>query len=193
MKLYIKPGACSLSPHIVVREAGLPVQIIKADTKSPDFAKINAKGYIPVLELDDGQRLTEGAAIVQYLADQKPDARLAPKSGTLERYRLQEWLNFVATEVHKGFSPLFRKPPAEFRQVLVDALQSKLAFVDGHLKANAFLMGERFTVADAYLYTVLTWSKGQGIELSKWPALNAWFEKVGSRPAVQEALKAERN
>ena len=193
MKLYIKPGACSLSPHIVLKEAGLPVEVIKADTKSPEFAKINPKGYIPVLELDDGQRLSEGAVIVQYLADQKPDAKLAPKAGTLERYRLQEWLNYIATELHKGFSPLFRKPTPEAKQQILDALYAKFAFVDGHLKSNAFVLGERFTVADAYLFTILTWSKGQGIDLARWPSLKAWFDKVAARPAVQQALQAERS
>jgi glutathione S-transferase len=193
MKLYIKPGACSLSPHIVVREAGLPVEVIRADTKSPDFQKINPKGYIPVLQLDDGQYLSEGAVIVQYLADQKPESRLAPRNGTLERYRLQEWLNYVATEIHKGFSPLFRKPEAQARQQIVDGLEKKFAFLSEQLGKNAFLTGERFTVADAYLFTVLTWARGVSIELSKWPALKAWFDKVADRPAVKDALQAERN
>ena len=193
MKLYIKPGACSLSPHIVSREAGLPVEVIRADTKSPAFLEINPKGYVPVLELDDGQRLTEGVAIVQYLADQKADARLAPKNGTMERYRLQEWLNYIATEVHKGFSPLFRKPTPEAKQQILEALQKKFSFLSQHLEKSAFVMGERFTVADAYLFTILTWSKGQGIELSQWPALKSWFDRVGARPAVQAALQAEKN
>jgi len=192
MKLFIKPGACSLSPHIVVREAGLPVEIVRADTRSPEFRKVNPKGYVPVLQLDDGQHLTEGVAIVQYLADQKPEAKLAPKNGTLERYRLQEWLNYVATEIHKGFSPLFRKPSPELRQQLVDALGQKLAFLSGHLGKSAFLLGERFTVADAYLFTTLTWARHLSIDLAQWPALEAWFEKVGGRPAVREAQQAER-
>ena len=193
MKLFIKPGACSLSPHIVSREAGLAVQVIRADTKSAEFAKINPKGYIPVLELDDGQHLTEGVAIVQYLADQKPEAKLAPKNGTLERYRLQEWLNYIATELHKGFSPLFRKPTPEAKQQILETLEKKFAFVSQHLEKNAFVMGERFTVADAYMFTILTWSKGQGIDLARWPALKSWFDKVAARPAVVEALQAERN
>jgi glutathione S-transferase len=192
MKLFIKPGACSLSPHIVTRELQLPIEVIKADTKSDAFKKVNAKGYIPVLQLDDGQVLTEGVAIVQYLADQKPEAQLAPKAGTLERYRLIEWLNYVATELHKGFSPLFRKPPAEFKQVLLDGLSQKLAFLDQHFQKSAFLMGEKFTVADAYLFTILTWAPGQGLELSRWPALKAWFDKIGARPAVKTALEAEK-
>jgi glutathione S-transferase len=193
MKLFIKPGACSLSPHIVSREAGLNLEVIKADTKSPEFQKLNPKGYVPVLQLDDGQVLTEGAVIVQYLADQKPETKLAPKSGTLERYRLQEWLNYVATEVHKGFSPLFRKPTPEAKQQILEALAKKFAFVSQHLEANAFLLGERFTVADAYLFTILTWAKGQAIDLAQWPALKAWFDKIGARPAVKDTLQAERN
>ena len=193
MKLYIKPGACSLSPHIVSREAGLAVEVVRADTKSPDFLKINAKGYIPVLELDDGQRLTEGVAIVQYLADQKPEAKLAPKNGSFERYRLQEWLNYIATELHKGFSPLFRKPTPEAKQQILETLDKKFAFVSQHLEKSAFVMGERFTVADAYMFTILTWSKGQGIDLARWPALKSWFDKVAARPAVVEALQAERS
>jgi glutathione S-transferase len=193
MKLFIKPGACSLSPHIVSREAGVKLEVIKADTKSPEFQKLNPKGYVPVLQLDDGQVLTEGAVIVQYLADQKPEAKLAPKSGTLERYRLQEWLNYVATELHKGFSPLFRKPTPEAKQQILETLAKKFAFVSQHLKTNAFLLGERFTVADAYLFTILTWAKGQAIDLAQWPALKAWFDKVGARPAVMDTLQAERN
>jgi len=192
MKLYIKPGACSLSPHIVTREAGLPVEVVGADTKSPQFKQLNPKGYVPVLQLDDGQTLTEGVAIVQYLADHKPEAQLAPKNGTLERYRLQEWLNYIATELHKGFSPLFRKPPAEFKQVLIDGLTQKLAFLDARLQENQFLMGERFTIADAYLFTILTWAPGQGLELSRWPALKAYFDRIGARPAVRSALEAEQ-
>ncbi len=193
MKLFIKPGACSLSPHIVTRELGLPIEVQKADTKSDDFKKVNPKGYIPVLQLDDGQVLTEGVAIVQYLADQKPDAQLAPKAGTLERYRLIEWLNYVATELHKGFSPLFRKPPEDFKKVLLDGLSQKLAFLDQHFQKSAFLMGEKFTVADAYLFTILTWAPSQGLDLSRWPALKAFFDKVSARPAVKAALDKEKS
>ena len=192
MKLFIKPGACSLSPHIISREAGVQLDVVKADTKSADFQKLNPKGYVPVLQLDDGQVLTEGAVIVQYLADQKPDAKLAPKAGTLERYRLQEWLNYIATELHKGFSPLFRKPDAAAKAVIVEGLEKKFAFVDAHLKSHAFILGERFTVADAYLYTVLTWNGASGIDLAKYPSLKAWFDKVAARPAVQQAHQAEK-
>ena len=193
MKLFIKPGACSLSPHIVSREAGLAVEVIKADTRSPEFLQINPKGYIPVLQLDDGQHLTEGVAIVQYLADQKPEAGLAPKNGTLERYRLQEWLNYIATELHKGFSPLFRKPEPAVRQQLLEGLHKKFDLVSRHLEKSAFVLGERFTVADAYLYTVLTWTKGLAIDLTPWTALKAWFDKVAARPSVVAAHQAERS
>jgi glutathione S-transferase len=193
MKLYVKPGACSLSPHIVTREAGLPIEVLRADTRSPDFRKLNPKGYVPVLQLDDGQTLTEGVAIVQYLADHAPEAQLAPKNGTFERYRLQEWLNYVATEIHKGFSPLFRKPPPEFRQVLLDGLVAKFAYLDAHFQANQFLMGERFTVADAYLFTLLTWAPGQSLDLSRWPALKAYFDRIGARSAVRMALETEQS
>ena len=193
MKLYYMPGACSLSPHIVSREAGLNLEVVRPDLKSADFLKLNPKGYIPVLQLDDGQVLTEGVAIVQYLADQKPEAKLAPKNGTLERYRLQEWLNYIATELHKGFSPLFRKPEPAARQQLIAGLEKKFTFVSQHLEKNAFVLGESFTVADAYLYTVLTWTKGLAIDLSPWTALKAWFDKVAARPSVVAAHQAERS
>jgi glutathione S-transferase len=191
MKLFIKPGACSLSPHIVSREAGLPVEVIKADTKSPEFQKINPKGYVPVLQLDDGQYLTEGVAIVQYLADQKPEAKLAPKNGTLERYRLAEWLNYIATELHKGYAGVAKKPPEE-KKALLDSLSKKFSWLAAHLQGNPFLLGERFTVADAYLFTVLTWSGARGVDLAQWPALKSYFDKIAARPAVKDALQAER-
>jgi glutathione S-transferase len=192
MKLFIKPGACSLSPHIVSREAGIPVEIVKPDLKSPDFQKVNPKGYIPVLQLDDGQYLTEGVVIVQYLADQKPDSKLAPKAGTIERYRLQEWLNYVATEVHKGYSGMAKKP-AEERQALLDSLSKKFTWLADHLQKNQFLLGERFTVADAYLFTALTWSPARGVDLAQWPALKAYFDEIAARPAVKDALRVERS
>jgi glutathione S-transferase len=191
MKLFFKPGACSLSPHIVSREAGLSVEFVKADTKSPEFQKLNPKGYVPVLQLDDGQVLTEGVAIVQYLADQKPESKLAPKNGTLERYRLAEWLNYIATELHKGYAGVAKKPPEE-KQVLLDSLAKKFTLVAGHLQNNPFLLGERFTVADAYLFTVLSWSPARGVDLAQWPALKSYFDKIAARPAVKEALQAER-
>jgi glutathione S-transferase len=198
MKLYYKTGACSLSPHIVLRELGIPFELEKVDTKigktqgGADFAAINPKGYVPVLQLDDGSVLTEGAAIVQYLADQRPQAGLAPANGTLARYRLQEWLNYIATELHKGFSPLFNKTfPAEVRQFFTAAQERKLAFLAGQLADRPYAIGDSFTVADAYLFTVLRWARLVEIDLARWPVLTAYLERVRARPAVQAAFEAE--
>jgi glutathione S-transferase len=197
VKLYFKNGACSLSPHIVLREAGLPFDLIAVDTKAgktaagEDFKKINPKGYVPTLQLDDGQVLTEGVAIVQYLADRKPEAQLAPRAGSMERYRLIEWLNYIATELHKGTPPA--NSPPEVKEAVREARLAKYGFVAEQLAHREFLLGERFTVADAYLFTVLTWSKGRGIELDRWPALKAYFDRIAARPAVREALAAERS
>jgi glutathione S-transferase len=198
VKLYFRPGACSLSPHIVLRELGLPFDLEKVDTKAgktqsgADFRAINPKGYVPTLQLDDGEVLTEGAAIVQYLADRKPDAMLAPPAGSMDRYRLQEWLNYIATEIHKGFSPMFRAESDEAKKPLAAALTAKFPFLARHLAPRQFLMGDRFTVADAYLFTVLNWSKFVGIELSAWPELRAYHERVGARPSVRAAIAAEK-
>jgi glutathione S-transferase len=198
MKLYFKAGACSLSPHIVLRELGLPFDLDRVDTKAgktaagQDFRSINPKGYVPTLQLDDGGVLTEGVAIVQYLADRKPEAQLAPKSGSLERYRLQEWLNYIATELHKGFGgPLFASASEEAKQAAREAYGKKLDFLAQRLEKGEFLLGERFTVADAYLFTVLTWSKGRGIQLESWPPLKKYFDRIAARPAVREAMQAE--
>src|SRR4051794_17676240 len=157
MKLYYAPGACSLSPHIVAREAGIPIQLQKVNTKDKsmegggDFWQVNPRGYVPVLELDNGERLTEGPAIVQYLADQKPDSGLAPKAGSLERYRLEEWGSFPAAEVHKQFSPLCkRNPPEHYKQIAKQNLATRLDWLDQQLAGKHYLMGKTFTVADAY-------------------------------------------
>jgi glutathione S-transferase len=196
LKLYYSPGACSLSPHIVLRELGLPFDLEHVDTKAQktatgaDFTAINPKKYVPTLQLDDGQVLTEGAVIVQYLADRKPDAQLAPPAGSMERYRLQEWLNYIASEVHKSYSPLFRASE-EQRPALHEALTPKLAFLARHLDDREFLLGDRFSVADAYLFTVLNWSKFVGLDLGRWPALLAYLKRVRARPAVRSALEAE--
>ncbi|MBW8905517.1 MAG: glutathione transferase GstA, partial [Betaproteobacteria bacterium] len=194
MKLYYAPGACSLSPHIVAREAGIPVQLQKVNTKDKtmegggDFWQINPRGYVPVLELDNGERLTEGPAIVQYLADQKPESELAPKAGTLERYRLQEWLNFITSEIHKQFSPLFRpNTPEDYKPIAKENLGKRFDWLDQQLAGKEYLMGSRFTVADAYLFTVLTWTKPTQIGLDKWPNLKAYVERVRARPKVKEA------
>lgn len=198
MKLYYSPGACSFSPHIVLREAGLDFELVRVNLAKQtlpdgsDFKAINPKGYVPVIELDDGSRLTEGPAIVQYLADRKPETGLAPKAGTMERYRLQEWLGFINSELHKGFGPLFKPTTPEDTKAAARAtLVARLDFVAGHLAHNDYLMGRQFTVADAYLFTVLNWGQWTGINLATWPSLAAFFARVGARPAVQAALAAE--
>lgn len=198
MKLYFSTGACSLSPRIVLMEAGIPFTAVKTDLKSKktesgaDFLGINSKGSVPALELDDGQVLTEGPAIVQYLADLRPDSRLAPRAGTFERYRLMEILNYITSEVHKGFSPLFKADtPADARKIAVDNLEKKLDWLSTRLADNKFLMGDVFTVADAYLFTVLRWSGLVQLDLARWPVLTAYLARVGERPKVKEALHAE--
>jgi glutathione S-transferase len=197
MKLYYSPGACSLSPHIVLNEAGLAFDAETVDlgakkTKSgADYKAINPKGAVPALQLDNGQVLTEGSAIVQYLADQKPATKLAPAAGTMERYRLQEWLNYIASEVHKGFSPLFNpKATDEWKQVVKDNLGAKFDYLSKQLQGKDYLMGA-FSVADAYLFTILSWSKNMNIDLAKWPVLAQYMERVGARPAVKATMEAE--
>ena len=198
MKLYYCPGACSLSPHIVAREAGIPVDLVKVDLKAKQlsdgsaYGDGNGKGYVPAIKLDDGQMLTEGPAIVQYLADQKPDSKLAPKAGTMERYRLQEWLNFITSELHKAIGTFFNPAVTpEWRKGVADRLDLRLAYVASQLQGKQYLMGDQFTVADAYLFTVLNWAPMVKVDLSKWPVLGEYQKRVGSRPKVIEALKAE--
>ncbi|MDR3390029.1 MAG: glutathione transferase GstA [Rudaea sp.] len=198
MKLYFAPGACSLSPHIVLRELGLPFDLVKVDlaakktANGEDFKAINPRGYVPALKLDNGQVLTEGPAIVQYLADQKPEQKLAPANGTFERSRLHEALNFVSTEIHKGFSPLFNSAlPTEAREIFTAKLITRLGNVNDMLGKSDFLLGSQFSVADAYLFTVLTWAKHFAIDLHQWPAIAKFVERVGARPAVKAALEAE--
>jgi glutathione S-transferase len=198
MKLYYSPGACSLSPHIVFREAGLPVELVKVDLKShrleggADYTKLNGKGYVPALELEDGTLLTEGPAIVQYLADRVPQSGLAPANGTIERYRLQEWLNFLTSEVHKSFSPLFKPDTVDaWKEAVRDSLARRLTYVEQRLGDRPYLTGETFTVADAYLFTLLNWCEWTNVDLGRWPALKAYHARVGARPKVQEALRAE--
>lgn len=198
MKLYYSPGACSLSPHIVLREAGIPVELVKVDLRSKrtdsgqDFKSINSKGYVPTIELEDGQRLTEGPAIVQYIADKVPARGLAPAAGTLDRYRLQEWLNFISTELHKQFSPLFDPASDDALKARQrERLQGRLAWVAQQLAGRDYVMGANFTVADAYLFTVLNWSGHVGIDLAQWPVLAAYVARVAARPKVREAMQAE--
>ncbi len=198
MKLYYSPGACSLSPHIALHEAGLAFEAVPAPTKThqlpdgTDYYTINPLGYVPLLELDSGERLREGPAIVQYIADQVPQKKLAPANGTLERYRLQEWLTFIGTEVHKGFSPLFNPAtPDEFKAATKTKLSQRLAWVDGQLAGKQYLMGDTFTVADGYLFTVTNWAPRVGVDITGLANLMAYRERVGARPAVQAAMKAE--
>ncbi|CAN7165476.1 MULTISPECIES: glutathione transferase GstA [Acidovorax] len=198
MKLYYSPGACSLSPHIALQEAGLAYTPVLASTKShklqdgTDYYTINALGYVPVLELDSGERLREGPAIVQYIADQVPDKQLAPANGTLARYRLQEWLTFIGTELHKGFSPLFNPAtPEEYKPMVRERLLQRLQWVDGQLAGKQYLMGDQFTVADGYLFTVTNWTQPTKLDISGLANLAAYRERVGARPAVQAAMKAE--
>jgi glutathione S-transferase len=198
MKLYYSPGACSLSPHIAINETGLAYEKEKVDLKAKktetgaDFHKINPKGYIPALLLDDGQVLTEGAVIAQYLADLVPEKRLAPPAGTMERYRLHEWLNYIGTEVHKSYGPLFNPAaPADARAAAGELLKTRFRYVSSALGSKPYLTGETFTVADAYLFTMLNWTNFVGIDLSPWPNLQAYMGRVAARPAVQATLKAE--
>ncbi len=198
MKLYYSPGACSLSPHIALQEAGLAYTPVLASTKShklqdgTDYYTINALGYVPVLELDNGERLREGPAIVQYIADQVPDKQLAPANGTLARYRLQEWLTFIGTELHKGFSPLFSPAtPEEYKPMVRERLLQRLQWVDSQLAGKQYLMGDQFTVADGYLFTVTNWTQPTKLDISGLANLAAYRERVGARPAVQAAMKAE--
>ena len=198
MKLYYKPGACSLSPHIVLEELGLPyetevVDLARKTTASgQDFLAINPKGYVPALLLDSGELLTEGPAIVQYLADLAPEKQLAPANGSIARYQLQSWLTFIGTEVHKSFSPFFNpKAPQEWKDIARANLERRLAYVAQQLEGRDYLLGSEFTVADAYLFTVLNWSKFIKLDLGAWPLLLAYQARVAARPAVQAALKAE--
>jgi glutathione S-transferase len=199
MKLYYTPGACSLSPHIVLREAGLKFDLERVDLATKklkdsgaDYLPINPKGQVPVLLLDDGDKLTEGPAIVQYVADQKPESGLAPANGTRARYHLQEWLNFITSDLHKTFSPLFRQTtPEEFVKITKETLANKFAHLDKHLAKNQYLLGDNFTVADAYCFVIVGWSKYKDIDLARWPNLKAYMDRIGARPKVQEAMKAE--
>ena len=198
MKLYYSPGSCSQNPHIVLRESGLPFELVLAPTKTKklpdgaDYLQVNPKGQVPLLELDDGRRLTEGPAIVQYIADQVPDKGLAPAWGTFERYRLMEWLNFTSSELHKSFTPLFTPGVSdEYKAQARERLQQRLAYVDGQLAGHKHLLGEPFTVADSYLFVVSGWSPRVGVEIGGLTNLRAWRERITARPAVQAALKAE--
>jgi glutathione S-transferase len=200
MKLYFFPGACSLACHIALREAGLAFDIEKVDGKSKktekggDYLSVNAKGYVPTLVLDDGQKLTEAAAILQYIADQKPAAKLAPAAGTMERYRMIEWLNFLATEIHRNHTPLFKfaeKLPDASKQVFKDELGVRFDWLSKQLEGKPYLLGDTFSVADIYLFTLLNWPRYVGMDIAKWPVLKDYHKRIAGRPAVQAALMAE--
>lgn len=199
MKLYYAPGACSLSPHISLREAGAAFDLERVDTKTrktqsgADYLGINPKGYVPALQLDGGEVLTEGAAVVQFIADRHPAAGLAPANGSLERARLQEHLNFIASELHKAFTPLFDpSAPEAAKQAAPAAVARRLDHVERLLAdGRAYLLGERFSVADAYLFTVASWTGPTGIGLDRWPKLASFVARVAARPAVQAAMRAE--
>ena len=198
MKLYYSPGACSLASHIALQETGLAYEIEKVDfaTKrtatGEDFNQINPKSYVPTIKLDDGSILTEGPAILQYIADQRPEAKLAPRAGTMERYRLQEWLTFIGTEIHKAFSPLFNKAASdEVKTNSHDRIAKRLGYVETQLQDKPYLLGDNFSVADAYLFTVARWSAFTGIDLTPFPKLRDYLTRVGARPAVQAAMQAE--
>jgi glutathione S-transferase len=198
MKLYYSPGACSLSPHIALREAGLAFELVLASTKThklrdgTDYYTLNPLGYVPLLEFDDGSRLREGPAIVQYIADQVPNKNLAPPNGTLPRYRLQEWLAFIGTEIHKTYSSLFNPAlPEEARKIFRDKLLSRFKWVDGELAGKDYVLGANFSVGDGYLYVMERWAKPMKLDLSALDNVKAHHQRIEARPAVQEALKAE--
>jgi glutathione S-transferase len=198
MKLYYAPDTCSLSPHIVLRELGLEFELVKVDNRSKltadgrDFRIINPKGYVAALELDNGQILTEGPAIVQYLADLKPERGLAPRADSWARVRLQEWLNFITSEIHAGSALLFNSTlPEDVRSLFREKLFRRFDYLQDTLNEKAYLTGPSFSVADAYLFTVLGWCKFFSIELNRWPVLTAYMANINARPAVQAALLAE--
>ncbi len=198
MKLYFSPGACSLSPHIVLQEADLPFTMEKVNltekktASGADFRAINPKGYVPALQLDNGEVLTEGPAIVQYLADLVPGKQLAPLAGSMERYRLMEWLNFISTELHKAYSPLFKSTTSEdAKQAAREHLASRLDIVEKQLQAHDHVTGNQFSVADAYLFTVLNWAHFVKFDLARWPAITGYLQRIAARPAVRAAMAAE--
>lgn len=198
MKLYYIPGACSLAVHVALREVGATPELVEVDPATRrtrdgrDFREIHPKGYVPALELDDGQILTEGAVVLQYVADRHPDSGLAPAYGTFERYRLMEMLHFLATEVHKAFGPLWMPdPPDALRKMALEAIENRFTFLDRHLETRPWLMGERFSAPDCYLGTLLRWTRHFDIDLGRWPHLAGYLERFEQRPSVQAALAAE--
>ena len=198
MKLFYSPGACSLSPHIVLREAGVDVALERVDLKSKttergtDFTTINPKGQVPTLQLDTGEILTEGPVIVQYIAELNPAAGLTGAPGSMTRWRVLEWLNHITSELHKGFSPLFRpNTPDAYKEIARANLAAKFDALENHMAGRDYLTGDAFTAADAYLFTVMNWGKFTGIDIARWPTLAAYHARVAARPKVQQALAAE--
>lgn len=198
MKLYYSPGACSLSPHIALHEAGLKHDLVKVDLKAKttengdDYTRINPKGAVPALQLDDGTVLTEGPAIVQMIADLAADKKLAPAQGSTERYRLQEWLNFISTDLHKSFGPLFQPALSDdTKQFFKDRIAKYFGYVDKQLAGKDYLMGAQFTVADGYLFVILTWAEGMKIDISSFANLTAYKARVAGRSMVQAAMTKE--
>jgi glutathione S-transferase len=199
MKLYYKSGACSLADHIALCESGLPFELEEVDTrtkkteKGRDYLQINPKGYVPALEMDNGEVLTENAAILQYIGERNLKSGLMPAPGTLEWSRVQEWLHYVGSEIHKSFSPLFRPTtPDEYKAVVRETLERRIDYAAQHLKDKDYLVGNKFTVADAYLFTILNWRSRVGLSFDKWPSLERYTSRVASRPQVQAAMKAEK-
>jgi glutathione S-transferase len=198
MKLYYLPGACSLASNIALREAGLAFEPVKVDRKTKmaadglDFREVNPKGYVPALKLDSGEVLTENVALLQYIADRNPSAKLAPAFGTMERYRLMEWLSFINSEIHKNFSPMFRAEAAEaVKEFVRNNLTMRLDYLQGALGSKTYLMGDQYTVADTYLFTVLGWGAHVNFDIGRWPQLKRLHERVAARPHTIEALKSE--
>jgi glutathione S-transferase len=198
MKLFFSPAACSLSPHIVLRESGLPFELVRIDmvarktADGADYAKINPKGQVPALQLDDGQIITEGPVIVQYVADRAPEKKLVPAAGTIERYRVQEWLNFTCSEIHKNFGLIFKFAAIEdMKPALIGLINERIRYVEQQLEGKEFLVGNTFTVADAYMFTALSWCKFLQIDLSSLPPISAYNARIAARPAVIAAMQAE--
>jgi glutathione S-transferase len=197
MKLYYAPGACSLAPHIAMRELGIPVELKKVDLKAKqvdgaDYKQVNGKGYVPAIQMDDGTVLTEAPVILQYLADQRPEAGLAPKPGDPARYKLQEMLNFITSELHKGMGSFFSPAMNDgWRQAMTDRVGLRFDWLAKHLDGKPYLMGDKFSVADAYLFTILNWAPIVKFDMSRWPAITDYQKRVAARPKVQETLKAE--
>jgi glutathione S-transferase len=200
MKLYYSPGACSLASHIILNEVGTPFETEKMSlANKASVEAVHAKGYVPLLRMDNGEILTEGVVIMQYVADTKPELDLMPKAGTMERYRAMEWLNYISTEIHKGFSPLFaadrlvkdEASRASFKEVVKDNLRKRFAWIETQLQGKDFLMGSKFTAADAYLFTCMSWGKYVAFDTSEWKNLAEWNKRVYQRPAVQKTLKSE--